>query len=83
MQDTITKPLLKWYGENKRVLPWREKKNPYEIWVSEIMLQQTRVEAVKPFYERFMRELPNVAPFAIIGVRSANCTNKQREVIQK
>ena len=50
MQDTITKPLLKWYGENKRVLPWREKKNPYEIWVSEIMLQQTRVEAVKPFY---------------------------------
>lgn len=34
MQDTITKPLLKWYGENKRVLPWREKKNPYEIWVS-------------------------------------------------
>ena len=61
MQDTITKPLLKWYGENKRVLPWREKKNPYEIWVSEIMLQQTRVEAVKPFYERFMRELPNVA----------------------
>jgi len=42
MQDTITKPLLKWYGENKRVLPWREKKNPYEIWVSEIMLQQRR-----------------------------------------
>ena len=65
MQDTITKPLLKWYGENKRVLPWREKKNPYEIWVSEIMLQQTRVEAVKPFYERFMRELPNVAALAV------------------
>ena len=49
----------------KRVLPWREKKNPYEIWVSEIMLQQTRVEAVKPFYERFMRELPNVAALAV------------------
>ena len=65
MQDTITKPLLKWYGENKRVLPWREKKNPYEIWVSEIMLQQTRVEAVKPFYERFMRELPNAAALAV------------------
>lgn len=65
MQDTITKPLLKWYGENKRVLPWREKKNPYEIWVSEIMLQQTKVEAVKPFYERFMRELPNVAALAV------------------
>ena len=65
MQDTITKPLLKWYGENKRVLPWREKKNPYEIWVSEIMLQQPKVEAVKPFYERFMRELPNVAALAV------------------
>ena len=65
MHDTITKPLLKWYGENKRVLPWREKKDPYEIWVSEIMLQQTRVEAVKPFYERFMRELPNVAALAV------------------
>ena len=64
MQDTITEPLLKWYGENKRVLPWREKKNPYEIWVSEIMLQQTRVEAVKPFYERFMRELPDVTALA-------------------
>ena len=43
MQDTITKPLLKWYGENKRVLPWREKKNPYEIWVSEIMQVQTSI----------------------------------------
>ena len=67
MQDTITKPLLKWYGENKRVLPWREKKNPYEIWVSEIMLQQTRVEAVKPFYERFMRELSRGKAFEALG----------------
>ena len=65
MQDTMTQPLLIWYGKNKRVLPWREKKNPYEIWVSEIMLQQTRVEAVKPFYERFMRELPDVAALAV------------------
>lgn len=64
MLNTIVKPLLTWYGENKRVLPWREKKDPYEIWVSEIMLQQTRVEAVKPFYERFMRELPDVAALA-------------------
>ena len=64
MQDTITKPLLKWYGENKRVLPWREKKNPYEIWVSEIMLQQTRVEAVREYYRRWMEALPTVQDLA-------------------
>ena len=45
----IENPLLDWYGENKRPLPWRAGKNPYAIWVSEIMCQQTRVEAVKPY----------------------------------
>ena len=57
----IPKPLLRWYDGNKRILPWREKPTPYRVWVSEIMLQQTRVEAVKPYYERFMRALPEVA----------------------
>ena len=45
-QDIIT-PLLKWYDQNKRILPWRGSRDPYKIWVSEIMLQQTRVEAVR------------------------------------
>ncbi len=62
-QDIIT-PLLKWYDQNKRILPWRGSRDPYKIWVSEIMLQQTRVEAVKPYYERFMAELPNVHKLA-------------------
>lgn len=47
-------PLLAWYRSRARVLPWRENRDPYRIWVSEIMLQQTRVEAVKPYFERFM-----------------------------
>lgn len=54
-------PLLAWYEENKRDLPWRETRDPYRIWVSEIMLQQTRVEAVIRYYERFLSRLPDVA----------------------
>ena len=57
-------PLIQWYRENKRILPWRDIVDPYRIWVSEIMLQQTRVEAVKPYYERFLSELPNVEALA-------------------
>ncbi len=52
--------LLPWYEENKRALPWRQDKNPYHIWVSEIMLQQTRVEAVKGYYARFLAALPTI-----------------------
>lgn len=56
----ITEPLLRWYRHHQRRLPWREQKNAYHIWVSEIMLQQTRVEAVKPFYTRFLEALPTI-----------------------
>ncbi len=57
-------PLLKWYDKNRRILPWRENPDPYRVWVSEIMLQQTRVEAVKPYFERFMKALPGIAALA-------------------
>ena len=60
----IVAPLLDWYHKNKRCLPWREDKEPYHVWVSEIMLQQTRVEAVIPYYERFMAHLPAIASLA-------------------
>lgn len=53
-------PLLRWYRAEKRELPWRDQKNAYYTWVSEIMLQQTRVEAVKPYFQRFMKELPDI-----------------------
>ncbi len=56
--------LLEWYARNKRDLPWRINTTAYEIWVSEIMLQQTRVEAVKPFYKRFLDALPEVKDLA-------------------
>ncbi len=62
--DKIVLPLLSWYDENKRILPWRENRDPYRIWVSEIMLQQTRVEAVKPYFDRFIRRLPDVESLA-------------------
>ena len=57
-------PILGWYRENARKLPWRETRDPYRIWVSEIMLQQTRVEAVIRYYERFLDRLPTVAALA-------------------
>ena len=57
-------PLTAWYRENHRELPWREHVNAYRVWVSEIMLQQTRVEAVKRYFERFMEELPTVKALA-------------------
>lgn len=56
--------LLAWYRRHGRDLPWRRTKDPYRIWVSEIMLQQTRVEAVIPFYERFLTRFPDVATLA-------------------
>jgi A/G-specific adenine glycosylase len=56
--------LLKWYRKNRRDLPWRRTKDPYAIWVSEIMLQQTTVEAVIPFYERFLKRFPTAKALA-------------------
>lgn len=62
--DLIAKPLLEWYDSGRRILPWREDPEPYHVWLSEIMLQQTRVEAVKPYYDRFLRELPDIESLA-------------------
>ena len=59
-------PLLSWYHENRRVLPWREEPEPYRVWISEIMLQQTRVEAVKPYFARFMERLPDASALAAV-----------------
>jgi len=60
----LPEALLPWYQKNRRELPWRRDKDPYHIWVSEIMLQQTRVEAVKGYYTRFLEELPTVEALA-------------------
>ena len=63
--DVIAAPLLRWFHSEKRALPWREEPTPYRVWVSEIMLQQTRVEAVKPYFERFVAALPDVRALAL------------------
>ncbi len=60
----VPAPLLAWYDQNARVLPWRRQPTPYRVWVSEIMLQQTRVEAGKPYFERFVQAFPGFAELA-------------------
>lgn len=62
--DRMSEPLLAWYDKQHRILPWREEPTGYRVWVSEIMLQQTRVEAVKPYYERFLKILPDISSLA-------------------
>lgn len=63
----IKNPLLEWYETNHRELPWRRDTIPYHVWISEIMLQQTRVEAVKDYYHRFLLECPDVEALARIS----------------
>ncbi|MCM1258721.1 MAG: A/G-specific adenine glycosylase [Roseburia sp.] len=60
----LVSPLLDWFHAHARTLPWRELPTPYRVWVSEIMLQQTRVEAVKPYFERFVSTLPDIKSLA-------------------
>ena len=56
--------LLKWFDENGRTLPWRQEPSPYHVWLSEIMLEQTRVETVKDYYRRFLEALPTIKDLA-------------------
>ena len=60
LSDEWIEPLIGWYDKSKRSLPWREDRAPYHVWISEIMLQQTRIEAVLRYYRRFMDALPDV-----------------------
>ena len=60
----IVQSLLAWFAQNARDLPWRHTRDPYAIWVSEIMLQQTQVKTVLPYWERWMRALPNLGALA-------------------
>ena len=64
IRQTIRRTLLKWYDRSRRALPWRRSRDPYRVWVSEIMLQQTQVETVKPYFRRFLRRFPSVRALA-------------------
>ena len=61
---TMRDALLVWYDEHKRDLPWRKSRDPYAIWVSEIMLQQTRVDTVIPYWSRFLERFPTASALA-------------------
>jgi len=65
--NAVIRPLCLWYKGCRRELPWRSDANPYRIWISEIMLQQTRVEAVKPYFMRFMEQIPDIAALADVS----------------
>lgn len=65
--EMMVEPLLKWFQKNKRILPWRDDPTPYHVWISEIMLQQTRVEAVKDYYAHFMKALPDIRDLAQVS----------------
>ncbi len=60
--------ILDWYRENRRPLPWRSSRNPYKIWISEVMLQQTTVQAVIPYYERFLKRFPSIDDLATADI---------------
>lgn len=64
--EEMIEPLCKWYSLNKRDLPWRNSQLPYHVWLSEIMLQQTRIEAVKKYYSRFIEMLPTITDLAMV-----------------
>ncbi len=65
--EKINEPLLVWFKENKRYMPWREQPTFYYVWLSEIMLQQTRVDTVIPYFERFIKEIPTIEALANIS----------------
>ncbi len=72
MQETV-ESLVEWFRENQRDLPWRKHVNAYRVWISEIMLQQTRVEAVKSYHTRFLKELPDIKALAEVPEDCLSC----------
>ncbi len=71
MTSPIAEKLLSWYAEHARQLPWRGSRDPYAVWVSEIMLQQTQVETVIPYYQRWMARFPTVEALAEAPLQAA------------
>jgi len=69
MTSSITEHIINWYSNHQRDLPWRKTRNPYFIWVSEVMLQQTQVETVIPYYERFLSRFPTIEALARSSLR--------------
>ena len=68
MPNSFSNSLLSWYQKHKRDLPWRENREPYGIWISEVMLQQTTVSAVIPYYQRFLKRFPDLNSLALSSI---------------
>ena len=64
VHSSLQNKLINWFEKNKRALPWRQTKDPYKIWISEVMLQQTTSKAVIPYYKKFLKEIPNLKVLA-------------------
>lgn len=64
LTTAVRRRLLPWFEANRRAMPWRTRRTPYRVWVSEIMLQQTRVDTVRPYFDRFMKRFPSVKSLA-------------------
>ncbi|HAP30638.1 MAG TPA: A/G-specific adenine glycosylase, partial [Flavobacteriales bacterium] len=62
--DFFSSKIIKWYFQHKRELPWRNTKDPYKIWLSEIILQQTQVKQGLPYYQKFIKTFPSVSELA-------------------
>ncbi|HEY5653505.1 MAG TPA: hypothetical protein VIR63_03940, partial [Pontiella sp.] len=64
VQHAVRSRLLPWFSENKRSMPWRSNRTPYRVWISELMLQQTRVDQATPYFHRFMKRFPSLKSLA-------------------
>src|SRR6266478_4878672 len=82
---TFRKQLLNWFHEFRRDLPWRRTRDPYRIWLSEIMLQQTRVAAAIPYYERFLERFPILRAWSGLGYysRARNLQKAAQQIVAK
>ena len=66
--NLMTKRVVSWYDATKRPMPWRDEGDPYKIWLSEIMLQQTQVKTVIPYYNKWIKKFPTIESIAILSL---------------
>ena len=81
-RSVLRRALLAWYRRTARDLPWRRTRSPYRIWLSEILLQQTRVETVVPYYQRFVQAFPTVSELARVALGVEIAVGVPRATIQ-
>ena len=81
--ENIAPALLDWFYKNHRILPFREDPTPYHVWLSEVMLQQTRVSAALPYYERFLAALPDIPALAACDEEKLHYDGTNAEIVEE